>query len=1471
MLITLLWSGFSASAQYYSEDQQEYLKEISELFISQDKKQGKAFIEEVFTPFWNSGLDPATRKDVYELSNSFGKLRFRAYPEFDDFFFVLMHLQQNPDGNYSPWVETLKALVRGKKSKLTDFNESMARVYRESLLVDRSTVQWKFDAEAFSLTPGKNPTLHFEEVELTCYAKRDSSKLYNTSGTFEVLSLEWSGEGGRMDWQRAGLDKETTYADLSRYDIGMKSSSFNVDSVLFHNEFFDSPLLGSLKEKLLAGKSEEDSSFPKFESYEKRLQIKGIAENMDYDGGFSMQGRRLVGTGTVEQPAKLIVYRDDRPFIVSKSLAYTIRPDRIASDNAQVSIYMSEDSITHPGIQLRYIKEDRLMTLVRGEEGISKSPFYNSYHDLEMYFEALYWNMKDPIMTMGNLYGSSNTKAAFESKDYYKEERYYALQGIDPINPLIRVRDLVKQLGDGFYAADYARATRLPEDIAKKQLIILANQGFLEYDLESDYVEVRDKLEAYVMNRAEKRDYDILLFNSDISDKANATLNLINYDLLLKGVRKINLSDSQRVSIYPDGKELTVKKDRNFLFSGVTAAGNVEIFGSDCHFDYEEFKIDVSTIDSIRLNVKQFDYDGLGKTPIKQVKNVLEGGRGVLYVDQKENKSGLKGEEFPFYPKFESLEESFVYYDKSSIQGGAYKREDFFYKVEPYSLDSLDNFVANNISLDGTLVSGIFPNIEHPLSVQQDYSLGFEKETTSTGLMAYKGKNKFNEKVILNYNGLQGDGVIEYLTATAIGDSFVFLPDSTIGTTTSFVNIERKQGVRVPELNAQQVRISYVPEADYMKVRSIDEDISCFNGNASMDGQFTLDPQGVVGRGTMDLEDAEIDSKLFTYTDSDINADTADFRLTGLDTDFAFKTQDVNAHIDFVLRKGEFKANGEASFVEFPANQYVCYMDKFIWFMDQNDLALEYDGQVSNDFVIDTDLDLTKSNFFSTREDQDSLNFMSPKAVYDLDESVIHCNDIEYIKVADARISPDSGQVVIRKKAKMDPLSNASIVTNFVTKYHTLTNADLQIHSSKDYEGSGDYTYIDENKSEQLIRFNDIQVDSSLQTYAGGTISPDADFSISPAFQYSGDVDLYANTKGLYFRGRTRVFHDCDLDQNWMNFEAAVDPDEVYIPVDTSLTDETGFPVGIGLLMDEEILDLYSTFLSAIRSDRDDILMTSSGVLTYDKKTKEYLVGSRDKLRERNLTGNLIALNTQNCQVRGEGMMNFGLNLGQVKMNTVGRFFNNTEQESFNFTTMFPLDFHFSEQAMKAMAEDFGTYPGLKPLVIQNSVYPMGLKEIVGLEQADKMISELTLSGTVKKLPAELVSTMVLTDVVFKWDTEEAMYISEGPIGVASIGKEEVFAQVDGIIRMKKQRGGDAITIYLEMDEENWYYFDSSKTLMQAYSSNKDFNDIVMNTKEDERKVKAEKGGEPYNYLLSSKRKKDIFLEDMEDLGHWKP
>src|SRR5690606_12416556 len=163
--------------------------------------------------------------------------------------------------------------------------------------------------------------------------------------------------------------------------------------------------------------------------------------------------------------------------------------------------------------------------------------------------------------------------------------------------------------------------------------------------------------------------------------------------------------------------------------------------------------------------------------------------------------------------------------------------------------------------------------------------------------------------------------------------------------------------------------------------------INLFEGQATAKkGYLDLQPSGLTGSGIVEFSGAELESDLVDYHLNTFSAATAQFRLLSMtESNLAFKTDNVNAFIDFDERMGEFKSNGDETKVEFPVNEYICFMDEFKWYMDENDIELQTSREMASDFVIDTELDMNRSNFFSTRPDQDSLHFMSPKAVYDLD------------------------------------------------------------------------------------------------------------------------------------------------------------------------------------------------------------------------------------------------------------------------------------------------------------------------------------------------------------------------------------------------------------------------------------------------------------------------------------------------------
>lgn len=1452
----------------FTREKQAFYDQLNQIMSDADKKEAKDFMENRFGPFWlNSDIydEEATTK-IYDVADAMLKKRLRPFPFYKAFLTSLMSFPGSPQEGegFNTWVETIDKLQKGSKKEIEDYLLMTENLFFDNTFYSSPSTVWKTDNAAWQFKfDGKNPSIIIPNGNLICLSKGDSSIIYATSGEYFPGIEKFRGKEGKITWERAALDPNETYAVIqTTYELNTRSSTFIIDSVQFFNSFFSYPLLGIVEDKILANVTPEKATFPQFSSYEKRLSIDNIVDKVDYNGGFRMEGANLQGYGSPDEPAQLTFKRENLPQLIAYSQFYAIRPDRISSQDSRVVILLNNDSIVHPSLQLRFRNQNRQLDLIRTNEGLSKSPYYDSYHKIDLYFESFTWNIDDPIMRMGNLPGSSETRAAFESANFFKMLRYTSLQGMDKINPLYGISRYAKQVNSNYLDAESlanSMGFRLEDYIAR--LIDLTNKGFISYDIPSKSVEVRQKLYDYIQAAAGNIDYDVIIFNSDVNQGSNAELNLVNLDLVLKGVDQILLSDSQNVVIYPKNGEVNLRKNRNFNFGGVIRSGRFEFYGQEYAFDYDKFQIDLIAVDSCQLYVE--DFSPTSKA-LRRVKNVIEGIGGTLQIDNPFNKSGLQAE-FTEYPILTSDKDSYVYYDSDNIQKGVYQRDKVFFELEPFVLDSLDNFATEEVAFQGRFVSGgIFPELIEPLKIQEDYSLGFVRATPPGGLPLYADKAVFKNDIILSYSGLQGNGDLEYLTSTSSSERFTFFPDSTRGITTSFVNNKQAGPPEVPEANATAVDLAFYPAEDNLTAGVLKTPISLFEGQANAkSGNVYLQPAGLTGSGIVEFSGAELESNLIDYNLNAFTSDTADFRLLAMtEANMAFKTDNVNASIDFDERVGQFKSNGDETKVEFPVNDYICFMDEFKWYMDDNDIELETSREMATDFVIDTELDMSRSNFFSVNESQDSLNFMSPKAVYDLDSYTIYARDIPYIRVADAKITPDSGKVVIRRRAKMDPLVNSTILANYVTQYHTINKASVNILSRFDYVGSGEYTYLDENKQPSIITVQTIGVDSTLQTVGTAKIAESANFYLSPHFEYQGNVTLYSNDKFLTFSGSTRIIHSCErLQRNWMKFTSSIDPLDVTIPVDTMLVDHVGNQVDVGMKLVKDPYEIYGTFLSASKDDDDQSVLTSRGVLKFNKAKQQYEVAAEDKLKQNNLPGNFVSLATSSCDLTGQGELNLSDDLGLFGMNTIGKLVYQPLDEKVNIEASMTLNFPFSTTALEKMRTYLAAVPDLKPVDFSKSNYEYAVRELMGLEASDKVISELSLSGTIKRLPDELNKTLFISDINLTWDPVLEAFVSKGDIGISSIGKDQFFRQVPGKVVVEKKASGDIVHLYLEIDDANWYYFTYKRGLMQAFASDKEFNNIIMEEKEDKRKTAGKKKEDDYMYMLGSKSKQNIFLD----------
>ena len=719
----------------------------------------------------------------------------------------------------------------------------------------------------------------------------------------------------------------------------------------------------------------------------------------------------------------------------------------------------------------------------------------------------------------------------------------------------------------------------------------------------------------------------------------------------------------------------------------------------------------------------------------------------------------------------------------------------------------------------------------------------------------------------MSWEGLRGDGILKYLTSTTESKDFIFFPDSMNAIAHNF-NIEEQVGgeVEYPPVNASNVYVHWEPYKDLMTIKTIDKPMMMYAGDSKFFGTAYLSPKILTGDGEFKFQAAELSAKLIKFKFHKLNSDTAEFRLKNkgdVADQLAFATNNVKAEINFQERKGVFESNGGGSFIDFPQNQYIAYMDKFTWFMESEDIELS--ASTKEKAGAGQDVALEGSKFISTHSEQDSLSFFSKAARYDVKNNIIYAREVQFVPVADAYIYPDSGLVVVEKKAKMRTLENAEILANITTKYHKIYNANVNVFAKKKYSASGDYDYVDENKRKQIVKFTAISADSTAQTYATGEIAEDNNFTLSPNFEYKGDVRLTASNPFLKFTGTARVGHNCEaIPRTWFKFSGDIDPEEIYIPIDTHLVDEKNQKLSASVMLRSDSVSIYSTFLSREMRFSDKRVLPASGFLFYDKGTREYRISNLAKLSQQSLPGNYVSLMVDSCVIYGEGKSDFGVNLGQINITAVGNVTHRLVSDNVNLDLMMLMDFFMDENAMENMAKKMEEFKGLDGVTFDRKTYEKGLAEILGKEEADKLISQVNLYGSFKKFPDAFYKPLFFTDVKMIWNPASRSYQSVGKIGMGNILKKQINKYVDGYIEIEKKRSGDILQMYIELDRQNWYFFSYQRNVMQVLSSDEDFNKIIKEVKSDKRKIKWDKDQDPYSFILSNPSKKKDFLKKFD-------
>lgn len=1465
----------------FSGNSDTYLDELAEMFSSDvnlkgdQKKEYEALLTEYGQVWGNFSIQH--KKDIVKLSQLMAKKNARARTGFYDFLRTQIAFQtskQSPE-SYNQWLKGMQEYISEHNLKV--YNSAVVATYNllnGSYLYLSKTVHWSMgDAGGYVFRNDSLRGVYADinsETDLTYGTSTDSNTIHSTKGRFFLMENTFEGQGGIVSWEKTGLPGEDVFVELDKYTVALNRATVFADSVSFTNkEFFSHKLKGRFEDLCSDGKTGKDDNYPRFYSYKKEEIIQNIFPNVDYVGGFTQQGGKFLGTGDVKMPAELRFYKEGKVYIRAKAIEHPFSRDGIITKDCQVTIYTNQDSIYHPSTKMNFNKSTGQIFFSDYREGISASPWVDSYHCIDIYTEAVYANLDDYKIEFTAIKGlARETFATFESNQYYSEEKWDKLQGIDEQNPLVRIQAFVKKTGkEQFTVKQFAKFIGLDPVQAKLMLMNVALNGFIIYESYRETAIIKPKLYDYIAANRKKADYDALRFVSVTKGEPNAVLNVLDMELRMNGIEKFTLSDTHNVTIKPLNGSIRMKKNRNFEFDGDVMAGRFKMAGKACKFSYEQFSLDLPNIDSLKFYVPLFD----DSTKLVMIQTPIQNLNCKMLIDEPNNKSGLKKTDN--YPIMTSMGNSYVYYDSPKIQNGVYNRERFYYKLDSFQIKNLFNFKADSIKFEGVFVSdGIFEDIKEPLVVMKDYSLGFRMETPSTGLATYKGKGQFYNSIDLSCNGLLGTGHLDYLASRSYSKKFVFHPDSAFCTTDKFLCFEKSakaSSAAFAKVEVSTTSEHWYPKADYMFVEQKAEPFNMYDSNAFHSGSLTVSPNGLTGNGSTQSNEMIVSSSFTKFKNDNYTADTADFVLNALDgSSIAFKANNLRAAVDFTNRKGEFVSNEGVSKTDLPFLQYSCYVDKFAWDMDNKQLALldtqspKFDDFASKSIRELADLEQPGAKFVSVHPNQGGLQFNSPKATLDLNENKLSADGVYFIRCADAGIRPDNGQITIYRGAQMDTLENATILANTDSKLHEYHKARVHIASSQIYSANGYIDYVDDDGKKQPVFISEINPLSG-QSVGKGTVSKENHIALSSAFNFFGKITVNAQDSNFHFDGGVQISANCNsTEAAWIKFSAAIDPQSIYIPISEAPVDVDNNRLTASVLFNEDNFEPKIAFLTS-DTEGDNIMLSAKGYLTYDKTKQNYLIASKQKLEDFEQFGEYLSYNKTRCDLKGEGNIKLGLPVGgAVQMNNYGNLSVDKNNEAILQMSL-AIKFPFSQQALDLMGVELYEDLNLSPIDLENSAYKQYLRYIYGEEKGEEWFEDLLVTGEWKSVPKEVANTLFFPSIRLVWDPVKHSYIGTGNAQLGYVGNYQINKSIRTKIQLIKTALTTEIRLYIEANPDHWYFFTYNGAAMSALSSNDTFNDIINNTPRKDRETEL-KGGKIYTYRLATPAEKRNFIRNLE-------
>ena len=1445
VLLLALTLIVSAQSKPFSNDKDTFFEELNAYLSSTPSKDNKAQAAAVMSEFrgvWNNHYDSAEASlaiGLYELMRS--KTGNSAYYNILIFTEVLLRAPYNgmTKSDINRFLTFTTQRFAKRQTQMDKYLKSCRDLFADHVLGEKGAVQWIAPNANFTFPTDTACLFEVKQCDLVLQSKNDQSVIRATFGRIDLEKHIWFGRGGRVDWSRFGIPSDKVYGIVNDYQVNLLASNYSIDEIEFYNkQYFTHPCRCSFEDAITGAAPNEKTMYPKAISVSDQQERGTFFGNVEFLGSFGMVGQSVNFFGTAEHPAQFVFKHNNRITVRTLAKRFIMSDNSLVSSQAAARIYLYDtvyntiDSIYHNDLGFRYNDSKGLMMLYRKDNGVGYGPFHDTYHDYDIFLEAVYWKRGTNQMDFRRMEGTSgDSEGMVASVNYFRKADYLKIQALDMKHPMENLNQFLRLFGDEdnrFNINDYVSYVKYPISQVLSLILNLQAEGYIEYEKDTQMVTVLPRFFDVLASDHNEFDFDVIKFQTKVSNRQpNITLVLGTNDMVVYGIRdysnktevpSITLSDYKHVLILPDNARIVLKKDRNFNFSGCVMAGMYEFFTKESLFNYSTFSIEMNKVDSLRFYARFSD-------KVYPVEGVLERLTGTLEIDANDNKSSVR--KTPEYPRFSSTGNAYRFY--RDINGGVFDLalpldtltdEDlagkFYYCLEPFAVEQLDNLKSEDVVFKGRLVSGgIFPDIEEPLVVMDDHSLGFKHvigDGKEQSLPMFGGKGGFHQEVTLSNEGFFGQGRLDVETSAFDAEHFDFYPDSVTAAVQKFAMHESTTGTEFPKATCGPLDLKWDLTETQLYTTTLEEPINLYD-STFFTGTTMLSENGFKGDGVLTFGLTRFSSSYFDFDSRSFVADSSDFTLYDEDGQTkAFLADNYKSTVDLGGKRVRFGYLDENSNLDFPLNQFYCSLNQAEWDMNANNIHLS--GQAAE--------------FVSLLPEHDSLAFLSTNADYDMNTYVIHAHGVPSVTVADAEISPWDHNIDIQRNATISPLEHATIVADTSARQHLFKDAAVSIYSRHDYAALGVKDYLDVVGVATPVFYDEIKPVEGV-TMGHASVSDSLGFMLSPWFGFKGEVTTKADEPFDEYKGFFRITRSCLEDTVWFASTAQIDPQEVSIPIDMEQVRKERQGIFNGLCYEFGSGGGYHVNFMKPMNPETIPVTTQNGDLSYDVNKRQYIISDD--------TSSLVL--DERCVVTMHGPSDLGFEKGLAQFACYGDYVGYpNDSVTMEGLCVFNAPV-FDSQVLSDIAAIYAAVES-DAIDLSQTHYLEYLKSERGEEEAEALRTEMELT------PYPVVDdgdfyhqTIVIPSIKMVWNPTLRALVSVGKIGLGTLGGHQVNRYVDGVVMFDRRLG--IITFFFENDMFQTYLsYNCGDGQLQVHATYGTVNARISDLSEKNRSVKAD-------------------------------